>query len=280
MHDPILERRVNCCDAEWLDHGAQRTPVPETSNPVGHRGKRPFAPGDPMALLVLGVGTKGSDLWPDILGGHKLAEQSLRVAVEQDAAQFAALPEFVRTVGPDGWSIEIVRTELRNRQALVELRLRAPRVPPRTYRTTRFYRHISAGWQETAPVESFWGPLDRLETGHFVLDYRQIDAAAVTEAALRLDDLVETKYRPLDPLSVMAPTRFEVQILPARVQLSGKLTPKNDKLLTMSLPQLALVPAALIDADVLYEAIVTVLAQSIVIALRNRLRADPSSGEP
>ncbi len=58
-----------------------------------------------------------------------------------------------------------------------------------TLRQTRFYRQTVEGWQRTKPNDNLWGPPHRLESGHFIFQYRQNDASAVAAVAPQIDAL-------------------------------------------------------------------------------------------
>jgi hypothetical protein len=62
------------------------------------------------------------------------------------------------------------------------------------YREMRFYRQSSKGWQRIEPDPALMGPWQTLETAHFTIRYRPIDASAVSATASKLD-LLYAKLR-------------------------------------------------------------------------------------
>ncbi|MCC6166673.1 MAG: hypothetical protein IT329_05535, partial [Caldilineaceae bacterium] len=59
---------------------------------------------------------------------------------------------------------------------------------------TRVYRQTGDGWRRTPPSAALWGEVRRLETNHFVFDYRQLDEDAVKASAAHLERLYPAFY--------------------------------------------------------------------------------------
>ncbi|MCC6170272.1 MAG: hypothetical protein IT329_23840, partial [Caldilineaceae bacterium] len=113
-----------------------------------------------LALLVLLSGT-GVWLWQTAQAGLATIE------TEVDAAANADLwAERQATAG-----VQLVNLE--GGVAVVEVALPASAGLP-GLRQTRVYRQTGDGWRRTPPSAALWGEVRRLETNHFVFDYRQL----------------------------------------------------------------------------------------------------------
>ncbi|MCE7989351.1 MAG: hypothetical protein DYG89_49995 [Caldilinea sp. CFX5] len=233
---PKLEWRFSESDAEWAAQQALLLPAVTAADSRRLRLKQSV--GIVMTTLLFFTGVAG---WWRYTTQAKIhaAEAELRATVAQnppmsvtpDAAPLTTTINHQRTSSawqlhdgtwaafgweysaspapsqPDAPTVPlnvIVQTmEFLGEQAIADVVMLDERGAPR-YRQTRFYQHLSSGWQIMPPAATLWGEERTLTTPYFVYHFRQRDAAVVAAVAPQIDALYTSMWRnfglPLDPM--------------------------------------------------------------------------------
>jgi hypothetical protein len=149
------------------------------------------------------------------------------------------------------------------------------------YRRARFYRRTDAGWLQTEPDATLWGPERSLETPYFVYHFRQTDAPAVIAVAPQIDTLYATMRRDfgLPPIGAEKLV-IEVSVTHSPVYpLFQRRNPERfvmDDRLVVASPALSLAPAELTDADLLAQSIALPLLEIVSKEASERYRIGAS----
>jgi hypothetical protein len=81
------------------------------------------------------------------------------------------------------------------------------------YREERFYRRVDRRWMRTVPPASHWGDMRELHTAHLHFIYYDLDAAAVAEAAPKLEAAFVGMYRTLG-VETLPATKQVISVVP------------------------------------------------------------------
>jgi hypothetical protein len=187
----------------------------------------------------------------------------LRLESPTPAAGQAALP-----VEQAGSSAHAVNTEqqpavqiddyhLQGDRAMAEVTVRYPAADGEmlAYRETRFYRQTDAGWQHIDPDPALMGPWQTLETEHFTIRYRPVDAIAVTEAAPRLDLLYDKMGRDFGLPAIAATSSFTIEVVTHGLP-DGYDIRYTGRTMMVPSPTMLSVPVEMTEATVFYQSVV------------------------
>lgn len=127
-------------------------------------------------------------------------------------------------------------------RARVVVTVEAPSLPwlPAPYQEGRFYRWNGSRWVRTAPTSHFWGPLRRLESEYFRIEYHDWDAEAVKQVAPDLD----VAYRSMRALLDLPPPTEKLSLAIVPEMTSSRRERAANNLVLIS-PQLTPIPAGL-----------------------------------
>jgi hypothetical protein len=117
-------------------------------------------------------------------------------------------------------------------------------------------------WLRSEPDIELMGPAQTLETEHFTLHYRALDASAVAEAGPRLDQLYEKMRRDFD-LPASAGAKIIVETVMSKVVEDSSVS-YGKRTLTVRSPALLSVPVEMSAATVYYQSLVYPLASLVL----------------
>ena len=176
---PAFEWQTAPCEEEWL--ALDFTP---SATPQVHRRVTPRM-WSLLGLLLVVISISVFALWRTAEAGWTQIETELRSAVEVDemlSHQGRALPAMaMETVAVHGAAalVQVVVTQT------------LPSGKPEAYQELRFFQQTDQGWMRSAADPALLGARRTLETEHFQIHYREIDAGAAHSLATRLDSLYE-----------------------------------------------------------------------------------------
>jgi hypothetical protein len=131
------------------------------------------------------------------------------------------------------------------------------------YRETRFYRRTTEGWQRIEPDPDLMGPWQTLETAHFTIRYRPIDASAVYTTAPKLDRLY-VKLRGDFGLRLAAVNAKQTIEVATDGKLDGYAIDFAARTIRIPSPALLSVPVEMTAAAVFYQSVVYPLASLLL----------------
>jgi hypothetical protein len=251
-------------DAEW--HTSHPIPLtaavlqPEGTLRSGWVARRwPFG-----VVLVIILATIGGWTWSVAQRGVVQIEAELRDSVELDLWTKATQDGQVihkRIASAQGdkthpFTSTIQLLALPGETALVHIVTQLGPDQP-TLRQTRFYQQTVEGWLPIKPDAKLWGSPRRLESSHFIFNFRQNDADVVAAVAPQIDDV----YAELERNFGLTPNAEKLVIEVTVEQVTGAtFTPQWEREpLVVPSPAIYLAPVELSDS--------AILAQSIALPL-------------
>jgi hypothetical protein len=132
------------------------------------------------------------------------------------------------------------------------------------YREMRFYRQSGEGWQRIDPQLDLMGSWQTLETKHFTIRYRAVDAKAVTEAALQLDLLYNKMSRDFGLTAIAATPNLTIEVVADGLPDGYDFNFVNRTFVVPS-PTMLSVPVEMTDASVIYQFAVYPLAALLLM---------------
>lgn len=291
---PKLEWRFSESDAEWAEQQAQLLPAVTAAD--SRRLRRKQYVGIVMTALIFFTSVAG--WWRySIQAQLQAAESELRAVVQQKPvlvvtpdreASSATIrdewsdadwrPEYgwgdnlrqnrrlPTSVQPDDPTVPLEVTvqtmEFLGDQAIADIVMLDQRGAP-VYRQTRFYQHVSNGWQIMSPTATHWGEDHTLATPYFVYHFRQRDAAVVAAVAPQIDALYTTLWRNFG--LPIGPTREKLIIDVSVTQPPGQATVFDAaNQISVASPAVYLAPVNLTDAELLAQAIALPLIEQVL----------------
>ena len=257
--DSTFEWHMIESDTEWecLDQPSLPESMLTMISPTqGHSSSQQFI-WVVVALFLLFLGT---GIWWRYTAQTTLQQQEaeLRVMREQK----------LKAIAPDSENDIFQTLMVQGEQAVVHIVTGAKRGAS-GYRQTRFYRHIDAGWQPTAPTADLWGPERSLETPFFIFHFHQYDAAAVIAVTSQVEALYMALRRNVG--LVVIPNAEKLIIEVSVTQRPGSLSRMHmPAVLLVPSPAVYWAPSELSDAELLLQSIALPLHAYIVEQARKQ----------
>lgn len=208
-----------------------------------------------LALMLLGGA--GVWLWQTAQAGLVAIETEVDAAVNADVWQ-----ERQEEVA------EVHLVQLTGTTAVVEVELPAASGLPLLHQT-RVYAQTERGWTRTKPSAALWGEARRLETSHFVLDYRKRDEEAVKASAAHLERLYPTLSAAFFAGAPSTRKRV-IQVDPAQVPGDFTLWQKHQDAIVVASPATYLAPGGLTPEALLTQSIILLLLKDFEYQLARR----------
>lgn len=212
------------------------------------------------------------EIWADERGDRAMAaglldENASPTWRNQMITRFFPLPD------GDGSQISahIADFDLQGDSALVTVILTDSRLAA-PYQETRVYRKTKTGWIRTAPSADFWGIWESQESAYFSFRYRTRDAAAVTAAASRIDQLYEHIYRRIGLPIAPQEEKIQVELRISGTVLQSSTRNANGRILAVASPGLLPRPLGLSAEAALTE---SVIYQVINLLIWERMESVP-----
>ena len=278
----LIEWRVCEDEREWQEAKIRQTEnctlVVQSHPWMRQWALRWAAPALPILLVLALVG--GRWLWYRSQIGLDAIETELQVAVDAESWLMQTTPVHKRNTR-DEWQAQFLReaehlngdaepgevitemqvVDLGQDWAVLQVVIQMAG-ETKAFRQTRVYQKTLLGWVRAAPTATYWGHAHQLESRYFIFHYFTRDAAAVEDAAERLDALylaLHSTFFPEPP----GDEKLVIEIDPTRIpgQMSWQ-TPSQGSIVLAS-PVATLAPVELTAADL--------LAQSLMLALFDQL---------
>jgi hypothetical protein len=131
------------------------------------------------------------------------------------------------------------------------------------YRETRFYQKTTEEWLRIDLDPKLMGPFQILETAHFTIHYRSVDAGAVYEIAPKLEQLYAKMRRDFGVPVADAASSYTIEVVTDR--LSNAYFSLAKRTITIPSPTLLSVPVEMTAATVVYQSMVYPLAGMVVV---------------
>lgn len=284
-----IEWRIAENDREWAQLRQPSTPAVQTP-----RDLRRWV--GEVLLLMFVLGGIGGWQWYATQAEWQQVASELATTIQQEVAGIdpagsapvtaqrfdpvaLALPVAVKSATPSAQVAPTIHLlDLQANQAIVTVITPTIGQAP-AYRQTQFYRHTTAGWQQTAPDATLWGAPQELETASFRWRYRERDGQVVAAVAPQLEALYTTMRHNFGLTNAPEPSKLVLEV--SVTQPAGYVSPWFGvaAAYVVTSPAIYQAPVDLTDAELLRQSLALPLLNTVSAQARAQY-GRPSAWQP
>lgn len=284
-----IEWRIAENDREWAQLRQPSTPAVQTP-----RDLRRWV--GEVLLLMFVLGGIGGWQWYAAQAEWQQVASELATTIQQEVAGIdpagaapvtaqrfdpvaLALPVAVKSATPSAQVAPTIHLlDLQANQAIVTVITPTIGQAP-AYRQTQFYRHTTAGWQQTAPDATLWEAPQELETASFRWRYRKRDGQVVAAVAPQLEALYTTMRHNFGLTNAPEPSKLVLEV--SVTQPAGYVSPWFGvaAAYVVTSPAIYQAPVDLTDAELLRQSLALPLLNTVSAQARAQY-GRPSAWQP